>query len=49
VNVSVGFTANMISANSNGDAFALNGSSVKLYGPTGTPIGALTPPGGAVP
>jgi hypothetical protein len=48
VNVTVGFTANTISADSSGDVFALNGSSVKIYGPTGTLIGTLTPPGGAV-
>ena len=48
VHVTVGFTANMISADSSGDVFALDGTSVKIYGPTGTLTQTLTPAGGAV-
>ncbi len=48
VQVTVGFTANMIGADSSGDVFALNGTSVKIYGPTGTLTQTLTPAGGAV-
>jgi hypothetical protein len=48
VTVSVGFTANMIAADSSGDVFALNGTSVKIYSPTGTLTQTLTPAGGAV-
>ncbi len=48
VHVTVGFTANMIAADSSGDIFALDGTSVKIYGPTGTLIQTLTPAGGAV-
>ncbi len=46
--LTVGFTANTISADSSGHVFALNGTSVKIYSTTGALIGTLTPPGGAV-
>lgn len=48
VNVSIGITANMLSANSSGDVFVLNGTSVLIYGPTGTLLQTLSPPGGSV-